>query len=255
MTFNIQSYRLDRTLFEATAKRRIYRRFAWSIPLLVLILTLEFAFISKGAQGQVNVLPFAIPLAIFMVGLGMFRGFRAQLKSGKTVWDSYELTISDNILRRVTANLPPAEMFRTEVTRIIDAKGEGLTVATADRHRFIFVPEQVVGYGEVRERLASWRAFEPPRLARNRAVAVSWTIVLLGSWLASGMIPDIRLAMVAGVVLLAVGAVTMRETIKLTVMENKTKAAIFWGLCFMMLTPFARLLLFLAFHVNPRWPK
>ena len=137
----------------------------------------------------------------------------------------------------------------------MDIEAEGLTVATADRHRFIFIPRQLIGFSEVCSQLLTWRAFEAPKLGQNRAIAVSWTVLLLGSWLACGIIPNLGLAMVAGATVLAVGAFAIREILKVNVFDNKQKAASIGGLVFMMLAPFARLILHFVFHVETGWPK
>ena len=137
----------------------------------------------------------------------------------------------------------------------MDVEAEGLTVATADRHRFIFIPKQLIGFSEVCTQLLTWRAFEGPKLARNRALAVSWTVLLIGSWIACGVIPNLGLAMLAGATLVAVGALAIREILKVNVFDNKQKAASIGGLVFMMFAPFARLILHFVFHVETGWPQ
>ena len=251
----IRSYRLDPQAFEGITKRRIYRRIAWVTAFVVLFVTIQLAVMSTLQEGVGDSLPFSIPIILAALGFGGFRAVRMQLKNGKAAWASYQLTMSPNVLRRVIVNLPPIEILRTEVTRIVDVEAEGLTVATADRHRFIFIPRQLIGFGEVCTQLLTWRAFEAPKLAQNRALAVSWTVLLIGSWIACGVIPNLGLAMLAGATLVAVGAFAIREILKVNVFDNKQKAASIGGLVFMMFAPFARLILHFVFHVETGWPQ
>jgi hypothetical protein len=86
-------------------------------------------------------------------------------------------------------------------------------------------------------------------------LGIGWAVILIGSWIASGVIPDLRLAMIAGAVLLVVAALSIREILKLGVMDNRHKALIIGGLVFMMLAPFARLMMHFVFEVDMRWAQ
>jgi hypothetical protein len=250
---DIRSYRLDPDEMASATKRRLWRRMAWMLTLILVMVTVESLWLGD-PQALLSTLPVVLPLMVLALAFSVFRSFRAQIKSGKAAWDSYDLTLSENVMRRQIVNLPPIEILRPEVTRIVEAKGEGLTVATGDRHRFIFIPEQVIGYDEVRARLAGWRHFEPPRRARNRLIVIGWSTVLVGSWVGTGVLRDIRLAMVSGAVLVAAAVVVIRETLDSKVADNKTKARAIGAAGFLLLAPIARLILYLGFHMNTGWP-
>jgi hypothetical protein len=157
-------------------------------------------------------------------------------------------------MRRSLPNLPAIEIVRPEVTRIVDSPGDGLTVTTADAQRFIFIPEQLIGFSSVREQLAGWRAFEPPRLLRYQAARMGWTLLLLSLWIGSGVIPQIQLALLAGVALLAMCGYTIRETLRSKVVQRPYKARVVSVMGFLMLAPFARALLYF-FGTQLRWPE
>jgi len=251
----IRSYRLDPAAFEPTTKRRIYRRYAVAVPILAVFLVAQFAFMARLHVATSDTLRIAIPVIVALLGFSLFRAAGLQLKNGKSSWDSYQLTVGPNVLRRFIANLPPVEILRTEVTQIVESRAEGITVMTADRHRFLFVPKELVGFEEVRAGLSTWRGFDAPKVVRTQAIGAGWSILLIGSWIATGVVPDMRLAMLAGVVLLATAAFTMREISKLGVADSRQKAATVGGLALLMLAPFARLVLHFVFKTDVQWPR
>lgn len=240
---DIRTYRLDRAAFEPVTKRRIFRRMAWAVPMIAGIIAIELYVLGSPDQSGGNVWPLTLVIVVAAVGLGLFLSVRRQLKAGRAQWDSYELTMSDNVLRRQASNLATVEILRPEVTKIVDMRGQGLTVATGDRHLFIFVPEHLVGYAEARGRLSAWKPLEPPKLDRSQAVTVAWTVLLIGSWIGTGLIPDVRLAMISGLVLLLVGGLTIRNVLRMTFADNRTKARMVAVVSFMLVAPFARLAL------------
>ena len=68
------------------------------------------------------------------------------------------------------------------------------------------------------------RELEPPSLALDRFLGILRTVILLGSWVASAAIPDIRFALAAGVVLLATVALLMRRVLQQKAVDNRFKA-------------------------------
>jgi hypothetical protein len=200
------------------------------------------------------VLPFTIPLTIVIAAIVLSRVRRQTRLRSKQDWESYQLTMSRNVLRRFVASLPAVEILRPEVSRILDSPGQGLSVV-ANPSRFIFIPEQLVGYASVREQLASWRAFEPARAARAELTRLGWTLLMLSLWVATGMLPQFWLGMLAGAALLVVASLSLRATLKLQVFDNKYKARAVGALGFFMLAPFARALLHFGFGMDVVWPQ
>jgi hypothetical protein len=199
-----------------------------------------------------QVLPIVVPFALLLLGLSTFASLRMQFRRERARWDSYVLTIGANAVRLATANVPPVAILRPEVTRIVVFDGKGLQVTTADRHKYLFIPEQLVAFEEVRKHLTSWSEPESPKVVRNRVVAIGWAVLLCGSWIACGVIPDVRRAMIPGAVLLVVGTLTIRETLKAKLADRRQKAATIGLLAFIMFAPFGRLLLALMYSAMSR---
>ena len=250
----IRTYRLDPSSFVETTKRRLRKRLTWLAPFLVAIVAVQFALFSRAGL-ESDTLPVGIAVVFLVLGISLFRGARRELRDGRAGWESYRLTMGPNVLRRFIVNLPAVEIVRPEVVRIVEVEGEGITVSTSDRHRFVFVPSQLVGFEEARARLAGWKAFEPAKPGRGAALGVGWSVLLMGAWFGTGMIPDIRLAMLAALVLFAAAGISIREILALKVTENKHKATLLGGLALLLVAPFARLFLHFVYHADPVWPR
>jgi len=239
----VKTHRLEPAAFEPTLKRRLRQRLRWALPSLLFVIVVVLALLARFQPGLAETLPFSLPVVVACVGFGLFRSVRLARRNGRSNWDSYRLSVAEDGLRRVVSSLPAVEIARGEVTHIFDSPGEGLTVMTADRQRFVFIPEQLEDYAAVREQLAGWRAFEVPRVRRTQAVQLAWTLLLLGLWLATGLVRDLRLALLAGVGLWIVGGISVRETLRLGILDRRYRRRVLGLLGFFMLSPLARLLL------------
>jgi len=236
-----QPFRLDPNAYEPTARRRMWRRS--TLMMLLVLIFLEIADRALGVPEGLSDHVWITPEVLLLTAFSLFRVLRKQLEDGKPSWNSYSLTVGDDLIRREMSNVPSLEIRRADVTHIHEVRGAGITVLTADRHRFVFIPEQLIGYESVRGLLAEWKPFEPPKLARSWLVSAAWSIALIGSCLGTAVIHDIRLAMGCGAVLWAVGALLIREIRRLEMLDDKTKATYIGGVCLMLLSPVTRLLL------------
>jgi hypothetical protein len=179
-----------------------------------------------------------IPLLIAILGLSV----RAQLKRERASWDSFVITLSDNVLRRHAAGLPPIEILRPDVTRISESLGKGLTVATADRHRCLFVPSQLVGFDEAKARLAEWKPLQPPQGHLRIIAVLAATFVVFACQYAAMAIHSLALAAIPWSVTVIGVLIYVREVSKSPVMDNRMKARITGFLLFMIVaTPLLRI--------------
>ena len=238
----VEIHRLEPAAFEPTLKRRIRQRLSWALPSLLLVVITVLSILTRLQPGLAETLPFSLPVVVACLAFGTFRSARLARRNGRADWDSYQLSLADDGLRRVVSSLPAVEIARNEVTHIVESPGQGLTVLTADRQRFIFIPEQLERYAAVREQLAGWRCFTAPRVRRTLVVQMLWTLLLLGLWLATGLLPDVRLALLAGVGLWVVGGISIRETLRLGIPDRRYRRRVLGLLGFLLLSPLARLL-------------
>ena len=250
----ISSHRLDVPAFarriSIRQRRRLVRLLALQIALCVGVLFVLLGFGAVSADS----LKFSVPLVLVALGIGVLGALRKQ-RGQLPIWESYQLALGEHVVRRSLDTLPAMEILRTEVAHIFDTPSEGLTVTTADARRFIFIPRELIGIDGVRERLSAWAALEaPPASPWLRARQLAGGLVLLGLWLGSGFIADIRLALAVGAALIVLGAFCMLQTLRLRVIDNGSKARALGVLSFFMLSPIARAILHFGFHMEVKWP-
>jgi len=119
------------------------------------------AYLVMGTPGPLNT-SISKWLCISVVGSASFlllwlvngrRKFRA-------AWRSYQLTLDAAWISTKAVGLVATEIRRDEVTRIVDRPGYGLTIFGPEKGPVVFIPEELVGYAEVRAVLAEWRTLE-----------------------------------------------------------------------------------------------
>lgn len=82
-----------------------------------------------------------LPIVIFIAILGF--GLKRMLKKTKKVLDSYELTISENLIAREQLNTPTISIYLTEVQEIIKRKKGGFYIKGEKARDLIIVPKQI----------------------------------------------------------------------------------------------------------------
>ncbi|MCS3795629.1 hypothetical protein [Niastella sp. OAS944] len=82
-----------------------------------------------------------LPIVIFIAILGF--GLNRMLKKTKKTLDSYELTISDNLIAREQLNTPTISIYISEVQEIIKRKKGGFYIKGEKARDLIIVPKQI----------------------------------------------------------------------------------------------------------------
>lgn len=82
-----------------------------------------------------------LPIVIFIAILGF--GLNRMLKKAKKTFDSYELTISENLVAREQLNTPTISIYLTEVQEIIKRKKGGFYIKGEKAGDLIIVPKQI----------------------------------------------------------------------------------------------------------------
>jgi hypothetical protein len=245
---DIESFYLKQEVFETSVKPRLYKiSFLTGIVTVGTILVLTF-FLNKNSEFLKNT-PVSISvnfLVVVAVVLGLAISLRKQIKRERMAWKSFQLTLGKHVVRRYMANVPAIEILRSEVTTIIDSQ-EGLTIKTANPYHFLFVPKSIVAYEAVRERLVTWKTFEVISKSKQIQSVVktsTFAIAVIGSWIATGRIQDIRLAMLPGTILWILCLWSISAIRKIEGCNSKQKAIMMGTAVFMMLAPLGRLALY-----------
>lgn len=156
----------------------------------------------------------------------------------RAAWSSFELAVTETVLRRQVVGADTIELLRRDVTGISEHPGRGLTVHARDG-RALFVPASLTRFEELRDELLSWGPAVPTPGGSHREIVLS--LALVGCWLGTG-VPDLRIALCFGAAVLALGIRAIRVAQRDRGIDARTKAALYSGYGFLMLAPFARLL-------------
>jgi len=101
-------------------------------------------------------------------------------------WSSYRLQFGEDNILRLQEGLEPMRLDRSEITKVEEVRGTGLTLRTNARLRLLFIPVDLAGYEEVRDIISRWQT--PQALAfltraSRTALQVGWVLLYFASWL------------------------------------------------------------------------
>lgn len=212
----VRTYRLDPAKLHgaiAESEQRARRFCIVLAPVLLACSLGPFAFAAKGGQSSAMVLPAMIGVALAL-GIPVFvyarakQAARAELQRN---WDAYHLVVSANALRYADGVTFPVEIVRPEITRISEQLEVGLTIATKEAGRFLFLPATLGGYGDLRAHLDSWRGIEgkEPWTTVYGRIGWFWAQIVLA--VCSWAIPDLRISAVCALAAVVAGVLAIRQ--------------------------------------------
>lgn len=97
---------------------------------------------SKQKENDVNVLPIIIPVIAAALGFGIYRGVNRQ----KALFESYKLTITNNLITREQLNTPTISIYFNDIKEITKHKNGGVTIKGKETVDLIGIPEQIDDY-------------------------------------------------------------------------------------------------------------
>ncbi len=191
--------------------RQVYRR----IPLMVLALGVGLAIpplsgstLSPVALGVLGV------LGLGAMGLSVRDGLRKAEARLEEHFRTYKLELGEEGLVHRSAVLPEQRLGRGEVTLIEESPGLGLVVWGTRAGASLVLSPNLEGYEEIRARLAGWREVTAltasavaGRQRRAGVLGIGLSVVFIGLWVGVAWLPDLRLAMACGVVMVVGGVV------------------------------------------------
>jgi hypothetical protein len=234
----MKTYRLDVNAAMMVFKRRLGRTF-----LVTGLLGLSIGAVPS-FLGSANIpagrLILITVVTMLLAAPVLAWGWIVQCRREKVRCDSYELTLSADLVCRTIQDLPPMRVLRREVTRIHEHPEKGLTIATAHPNQFVFIPKPLIGYEEVREALQCWHSTdEPPSPARGVAISVlqiGFALAPIGAML---MRVNIWWAIAAGAPAIPLGAWQIRTVLQSSHLDHRQKRALVWAIVPWTVAPFA----------------
>ncbi len=237
---SVVKYRVDPAAVPAATLRPALRQLRWLVLLTVLGLAITF-FVLPSTRGSELILSAlgAVGTAAIAVAVAFVLGLRRARRAMR----SLEVILSNNALRVQSSEIAPIEVVRSDVTRIIEIPGVGLAVHTRDPSKILPIPMLLEGFASLRAQLQTWRPFEPaPARGRPSAAKAAGALALLVPWAVAGLAPNVIVAAAAALVLVVVGTIALRSTLRST--SNNAKAPAVISLVMIMMSPLARLVLY-----------
>ena len=134
----MQTFKIRQGGFRGVKKQMLIR----TLPIMLIAVTVGIVISSinsKGKTADVNVLPTVIPLIAIAVGFGLYRGVNRQ----KTLFESYTLTITNNLITREQLNTPTISIYFNDIKEIAKYKNGSFTIKGKDTTDLIGIPSQI----------------------------------------------------------------------------------------------------------------
>ena len=123
-----------------------------TIPLVLISAFAGIAlsyYSSIGKNDDINILPFLIPFFIIIITLGLFLGIKRQ----KLIFNSYTLSISNEMIIRYQMNTPTISMSVNEIKEIHKSKNGAFSIKGNSHLNIIYVPVQIENAEKLEEML------------------------------------------------------------------------------------------------------
>jgi hypothetical protein len=150
----VKRFGLDPAAYRALLQSRVRRRG----PVIVAIVAILIAI--NGLSG----LPALLTSGVLVVGcvLGLAIAWFGVSRVGAGQLSTFEVLVSERVVRRILKGTLPAEVLRPEVSRIVETRW-GLWVMCASPRRSLALLRAIASYPELREQLSRWRPIEEVR--------------------------------------------------------------------------------------------
>ena len=96
-----------------------------------------------------------LPFLVVITAVFGYMTFR-KLKQSKKRYDSFELRMDDERIERHQFSMPSLSLQRSEIVGVQAVVGKGFMVKTADHVKFLYIPDELIGYEDVCSVLKSW---------------------------------------------------------------------------------------------------
>jgi len=137
----MQIFKIRQDGFKEIRKKMLMRL----IPMVLIAGTVGITISminSKQKENGVNVLLIVLPIVVLASGTGLYRGVNRQ----KGLFESYTLTITDNLIKREQLNTPIIVIYFNEIKEIAKHKNGSFTIKGKDLADLIGIPAQIDDY-------------------------------------------------------------------------------------------------------------
>jgi hypothetical protein len=127
---------------------------------------------------------------LFYLFAVLIAGTWLSTRSTRRTWTSYRLELSPTELRRIQNRVPEISIARNEATGIEALPSRGLMVRTADSEKFVFIPEDLEDFADVRSELTQWAPVQTISMSttwRRQWLGLSVALLIV-AWMVSTML-------------------------------------------------------------------
>ena len=139
----MQQFKLNPDGFKELRSRSLIR----TIPIM-LIAGVAGTFMSNNRNPEasnINVLLFVILTMLISLGIGLYIGVKRQGK----LFESYTLTINNNLIIREQLNTPTISLYRKEVSEITKANNGSILIKGKNPSDLIIIPAHIDNYHQL----------------------------------------------------------------------------------------------------------
>jgi len=140
----MQIFKIRQDGFKEIKKQMLFKTF----PIMLIAVTVGIlisSINSKDKGADINVLPIIIPLIAGAVGFGLYRGVNRQ----KALFESYTLTITNNLVTREQLNTPTISIYFNDIKEIAKHKNGSFSIKGKETVDLIGIPAQIDDYSQL----------------------------------------------------------------------------------------------------------
>jgi hypothetical protein len=222
----MQQFKIRQDGFTEIKKQMLIR----TIPIMlvaVIVGIIISSLNSKDKQTDINVLPIVIPLIAASVGFGLYRGVNRQ----KSLFDSFKLTLTENLITREQLNTPIVSIYFNEIKEIVKNRNGSFTIKGSNTTDIINVPLQIENYSELEAKLSQ---IKPVITQSTQPFLQKYSIVLslltIGLMLCVYTMTNKILVGVCGTLLIVLMTWSFYEVQRSKNIDTKTKRNMWWVL-------------------------
>jgi len=222
----MQQFKIRPEGFKQIRKKQLLQ----SIPILLLAAIGGLVISSMNStakEGNVNTLPFVIPIVLIALGFGVYRG----LNRRKNLLNSYILTITDNLIERQQNDTAKISIYFNDISEISKGKDESFTIKGKTSTETILVPSQIENYNQLEQLLNTIKPIKEnvteSILQKQRNLISLLTLALMAIVYVS---KDKILVGISGAILVGLLSWSFYEIRTSKNVDNKTKKGVWWVL-------------------------
>jgi hypothetical protein len=220
----MQTFKIRQDGFKEIKKQMLIR----TIPIVLIAVTVGIVISpinSKDKAEDINILPIIIPLVAASVGFGLYRGVNRQ----KALFESYTLTITNNLITREQLNTPTISIYFNDIKEIAKHKNGSFTIKGKDAVDLIGIPAQIDDYTQLETALQQIQ----PIVAKNQVSFIeryqSLTgLVTVGLMLCVYTVNNKIIVALTGSTLLALMIWSFIKIRGSKNIDSKTKRSVWW---------------------------